>query len=235
MRLSIIVPALNEAEGIVATLRALQAFRTWGHEVIVVDGGSADATIKIAKPYADKVIEAPRGRARQMNAGARFAQGDVLLFLHADTVLPNCADRAISNAFHKQDRVWGRFDVRMSGRHPLLRLVERTMNLRSRLTGIATGDQAIFVRRRVFEQTGGYANIPLMEDVALSRALRRISRPACIKKRAITSSRRWERHGIVRTMGKMWLLRLRYFFGADPARLARCYDSESIPRSRAFS
>lgn len=227
MTLSIIIPTLNEAEGIVRALQRLQPFRTWGHEVIVVDGRSHDDTIRSAEPFADTVIESTRGRGRQMNAGAAIAQGDVLLFLHTDTRLPKSADRAIRNALHKSGRLWGRFDVRLSGRQPLLRVVERAMNMRSRLTGICTGDQAIFMRRAAFERVCGYADIPLMEDIALSRALRQLSRPACIRKKVVTSSRRWERHGIVRTIVRMWFLRLCYFFGADPARLARLYEARA--------
>jgi rSAM/selenodomain-associated transferase 2 len=223
--LSIILPTLNEGAVVARTLQRLQAFRTWGHEVIVVDGGSFDDTVHVAAPFVDKVIKAARGRARQMNAGAAVARGNVLLFLHADTLLPGSADRAITKALHsKKRRQWGRFDIRLSGRHPLFRMVERAMNLRSRLTGIATGDQAIFVRRDAFERVGGFADIPLMEDVALSRMLRRLSRPACVKKKAVTSSRRWEQQGILRTIIKMWSLRLRFFLGADPARLARHYN-----------
>lgn len=225
--LSVIIPTLNEAAGIDRTLRAVQALRTWGHEIIVVDGGSLDATVDVAAPLADKIIRAAHGRARQMNAGAAIAHGDILVFLHADTRLPGDADRAIAKALRKKQRQWGRFDIRLSGRHPLLRVVERAMNLRSRLTGISTGDQAIFVRRCVFEQVGGFADIPLMEDIALSRVLRRLSRPVRINKKAITSSRRWEQQGIVRTIVKMWVLRLRYFLGADPAMLARHYDGNA--------
>lgn len=227
MTLSIIIPTLNEATGIARTLQPLQAFRTWGHEIIVVDGGSSDTTVETAQPYVDKIIDTACGRARQMNAGAAAAHGDVLVFLHADTRLPKSADRAIRNALCRKARLWGRFDVRLSGRHPLLRVVERTMNLRSRLTGIATGDHAIFVRRRAFEQVGGFADIPLMEDITLSRALRSKSRPACIAQKVVTSSRRWERQGIIRTVVDMWSLRLRFFFGADPARLAQRYHEAS--------
>ncbi|MBA2493037.1 MAG: TIGR04283 family arsenosugar biosynthesis glycosyltransferase [Gammaproteobacteria bacterium] len=222
MRLSVIIPALNEAAGIVRTLQSLQALRTWGHEVIVVDGGSQDDTLKVCRPFVDRLLRAPRGRARQMNAGAAVASGNVLVFLHADTILPRSADRAIRMVLHKGSR-WGRFDVKLSGRRWLLRLVERTMNLRSRVTGICTGDQAIFVRRQSFEKIGGFKNIELMEDIALSRALRRLGRPARIKWKAVTSSRRWESEGIARTIARMWLLRLGYFLGADPARLARRY------------
>jgi rSAM/selenodomain-associated transferase 2 len=223
MTLSIIIPTLNEADDIARMLQSLQAFRTWGHEVIVVDGGSSDATVETARPFVDQMLETVRGRARQMNAGAAAAHRDVLVFLHADTRLPRSADRAIRDALCRKKRLWGRFDVRLSGRHPFLRVVERAMNLRSRLTGIATGDQAIFVRRRAFKQVGGFADVPLMEDIILSCTLRGVSRPACITKKATTSSRRWERQGIIRTMLNMWSLRLLFFLGADPARLAQSY------------
>ena len=167
-RISIIIPALNEAAGIAETLRPLQPLRARGHEVIVVDGGSADETMDIARPLADRVIASEPGRARQQNAGAGAATGDVLLFLHADTLLPLDADGLMMDGLSASGRGWGRFDVRLSGRQPALRVVERMMNLRSRATGIATGDQAIFVRRDWFRRAGGFPQIPLMEDVALS-------------------------------------------------------------------
>ncbi len=220
-RLSIIVPVLNEADGITASLQPLQTWRARGHEIILADGGSSDATVALAEPWVDKIIRSGRGRARQMNTGARAARGDVLLFLHADTQLPPDADALILDAL--QARAWGRFDVRLSGAHPLLRVVETLMNRRSRLTGIATGDQAIFVRRALFEKTGGYPDIPLMEDIALSRALKKHGPPLCMKQRVLTSSRRWEQHGILRTILLMWKLRLAYALGADPARLVRHY------------
>ncbi|MCZ7563431.1 MAG: TIGR04283 family arsenosugar biosynthesis glycosyltransferase [Burkholderiales bacterium] len=224
VKLSIIVPALNEAAGIVAALGALAPLRARGHEVIVVDGGSTDTTAVLARPLAERVIDAPRGRARQMNAGARIASGDVLVFLHADTLLPEGADRLIERALGAPDCAWGRFDVRIEGVHPLLPVVAAMMNLRSALTGIATGDQAIFVRRAGFAAVGGYPPIALMEDVALSRALARRARPARVRERAATSGRRWETRGVLRTIALMWWLRTRYFCGASPERLARLYD-----------
>ncbi len=217
------VPALDEAGTLECTLGALVPLRGAGHEVIVVDGGSADGTPERAVPLADRVLTAPRGRALQMNAGAHAAAGDVLLFLHADTRLPEDAAYRVDEAL-EQHRSWGRFDVRLSGPAWPLRVVERAMNLRSCLTGVATGDQAIFVRRDVFEAVGGFPRIPLMEDVALSRLLKRqAGRPACVRSPVVTSSRRWERDGVLRTILLMWRLRLAYFLGADPACLAARY------------
>ena len=222
MRLSIVVPVLDEAEGIAAHLSALAPLRANGAEVVVVDGGSTDATCELAEPLADGIVIAPRGRATQMNAGAALASGDVLVFLHADTRLPAHADRLIAGALTGGSR-WGRFDVAIEGRHPLLPLVAGLMNLRSRATGIATGDQAIFVTREAFREVRGYPDIPLMEDVALSRALKRLARPACIAQRVTTSGRRWERRGVLRTIATMWRLRLAFFLGASPRRLALAY------------
>jgi rSAM/selenodomain-associated transferase 2 len=221
MRLSIVIPALDEAGALPATLAALAPLRARGHEVIVVDGGSKDGTPALAAPLADRVIAAPRGRARQMNAGAAIARGEGLIFLHADTRLPEDADRRVAEALAA--RAWGRFDVAIEGRSPLLRVVAASMNWRSRLTGIATGDQAIFVRREAFERAGGYPDLALMEDIVFSRRMKALSRPACIGARAITSGRRWERHGVVRTIVLMWRLRLAFFFGVPAEELARRY------------
>ncbi|HEU0298081.1 MAG TPA: TIGR04283 family arsenosugar biosynthesis glycosyltransferase [Longimicrobium sp.] len=223
LRVTVIIPALNEAQGIVPTLRALQPLRARGHQVIVVDGGSEDATAELARPLADLVVASGRGRAAQQNAGAAAAAGEVLLFLHADTLLPPRADEAVIGGLAASGKGWGRFDVRLSGRHPLLRVVERTMGWRSRATGVATGDQAIFVRRDWFQRAGGFPPIPLMEDVALSKTLRRMGRPLCLRERVLTSSRRWEERGVARTVLLMWRLRLEYALGADPARLAEKY------------
>lgn len=221
MRLSIVVPALDEAEALPATLAALAPLRERGHEVIVVDGGSTDGTPALAAPLADRVLRAPRGRARQMNAGAAVAAGDALVFLHADTRLPPEADRHVAEALAA--RLWGRFDVAIEGRAPLLRVVAFLMNLRSRLTGIATGDQAIFVRRDAFARAGGFPDLALMEDIAFSRRMKAFSPPACVAARAVTSGRRWERHGVLRTILLMWRLRLAFYFGASPEALARRY------------
>ena len=225
-KLSIIIPVLNEGEAIAAALDALAVLRALGAEVIVVDGGSRDATIQRARPRADRVILAPRGRALQMNAGAEKASGDVLLFLHADTRLPADADHVVLSGLERFGRAWGRFDVKIEGRHPLLRVVGFLMNLRSRLTGIATGDQAIFTRRDAFQAAGGFPEIPLMEDIALCKRLKRVSRPLCISEHAITSGRRWEENGVWTTVVLMWRLRLAYFLGADPKELARQYGYE---------
>jgi rSAM/selenodomain-associated transferase 2 len=219
VKLSIVIPALNEGEGIRSCLRGLAPLRRRGHEVIVADGGSADRTAELSAPWCDRVVSSARGRGVQMNAGARQATGDALVFLHADTVLPPEADRLVSATL--QERLWGRFDVEIEGRHPLLKLVGRAMNLRSRLTGIATGDQAIFVRRDAF---AGFPEIALMEDIAFSREMKRRGAPACLRQRVRTSGRRWESRGVLRTIVLMWRLRLLYFFGATPERLARLYE-----------
>jgi len=218
VKLSIVVPVLNEAAWIGAAIEPLAPLRARGHEVIVVDGGSEDGSREFALPLADRVIVAPRGRAAQMNAGAAAANGDALLFLHVDTRLPPRADQAVIAAL--RDHCWGRFDVRIEGRSSLLAVVGFFMNARSRLTGIATGDQAIFVRRDAF---CGFPEIALMEDIAFSKAMKRISPPACLRQRVLTSGRRWERNGVIRTQLLMWRLRLAYFLGASPDELARRY------------
>jgi rSAM/selenodomain-associated transferase 2 len=217
-RLSVVVPTLDEAAGIEACLAALAPLRARGHEVIVADGGSADGTARLAAPLADRVLEAPRGRAAQMNAGAAAAAGDALLFLHADTFLPPEADRLVLAAL--ADRAWGRFDVAIDSEDPRLAVIAYFMNRRSRLTGIATGDQAIFARRDAF---AGFPPIALMEDVAFSRAMKRVSPPACLAARVRTSARRWEKRGVARTVLLMWRLRFAYWRGGDPDELARHY------------
>jgi rSAM/selenodomain-associated transferase 2 len=223
--LSIVVPCLNEETSIAATLDALAPLRRCGAEVIVVDGGSSDETAARAASRADHVIASARGRATQMNAGAALARGDVLLFLHADTKLPPGADALLLGGLAKSGCGWGRFDVTISGAHPLFPVIAGAMNLRSRWTGIATGDQGIFVARELFERVRGYPPIALMEDIALSALLRRHGPPYCIRARATTSGRRWEKHGVFRTMLLMWRLRLAYALGADPTKLALRYVS----------
>jgi len=220
MKLTIVMPVLNEADGIAAALAALRPLRARGAEVIVVDGGSTDGTPDLARAHADRVLSGARGRAAQMNAGADAAAGDVLLFLHADTRLPGDADGLVRNALAGA-RVWGRFDIAFED--GALPLVAASMNLRSRATGIATGDQAMFVTREAFASVGGFPAIALMEDIALSARLKRLSRPACLSARVTTSPRRWRAHGTLRTVLTMWRLRLAFFLGADPARLARAY------------
>jgi rSAM/selenodomain-associated transferase 2 len=225
--ISIVVPALNEAEGIATTLQALQGMRRRGHEVIVIDGGSSDSTVAVATPLADRIaITAVAGRARQMQLGAALARGSVLWFMHADTRAPCEADHALWAALHERNHRWGRFDVHFAEPGALLTAVAFLMNLRSRLTGIATGDQGIFVTRELFERVGGFPQIPLMEDIALSRLLKDHSWPVCLRERLTPSARRWRRYGTLRTVLLMWWLRLAYFLGISPARLAQRYPAE---------
>ena len=226
--LSIIVPVLDEAAGIAAALEALTPFRQRGVEVIVVDGGSRDRTMELARPLADRTIAAPRGRGAQMNAGAAIATGDVLLFLHADTRLPPDVDGLLLEAMRDSTWQWGRFDTRIEGGNPLLAMVAGFMNWRSLITGIATGDQAMFVRRAAFDAAGGFPDIPLMEDVALSKRLKRIGRPLGLAARVVTSGRRYHERGVIRMILLMWRLRFEYFLGVEPAALARRYGY--VPR-----
>jgi len=225
MRIAIIVPTLDEQSGIEATLDALQPLRAAGHRVLVADGQSADATAALAGPLADRVLVAARGRARQMNAGAAAADAGALLFLHADTRLPAGAAAAIADALASQGHAWGRFDVEIAGRSRWLPIVALLMNIRSRLTGVATGDQAMFMTRAAFDAVGGFPDWPLMEDIGMSRALKRLSRPAALRLRVVTAGRRWDRDGALRTIGRMWWLRLRFFLGAKPERLAASYTT----------
>lgn len=220
--LSIVVPVLNEADGLSAHLGGLEPLRRRGAHLVVVDGGSEDESLNIARAHADLAFVAPRGRAAQMNAGAAACPADTLLFAHADTRLPPDADTLVARALDGP-LAWGRFDVRIDSRRAALRVVERMMNLRSRLTGIATGDQCMFVRHDLFRAVGGFPDIPLMEDIALSRRLLQHGPPACLRARVTTSARRWERHGVWRTVRLMWRLRAAYFLGADPAQLALRY------------
>ncbi|MBQ1202802.1 MAG: TIGR04283 family arsenosugar biosynthesis glycosyltransferase [Loktanella sp.] len=218
--ISIIIPVRNEAANIRPLLQSLRAAKV---EVIVVDGDSSDGTAGRAQGLADHVIHSPAGRARQMNAGAALAQGEVLLFLHADTQLPSGAFDAIRAVAAADTPVWGRFDVAIEGQSRLLPVVAALMNLRSRVSGVATGDQAIFVRRDVLAQIGGIPDIAIMEDIALSKALRRISRPLCLRSKVRTSGRRWDANGALRTILTMWLMRLFYVTGMSPERLAQIY------------
>jgi rSAM/selenodomain-associated transferase 2 len=222
-QLSVIIPALNEAVAITTTLQALQPLRARGHEIILVDGGSNDLTVDLGRPLADRVIQTGAGRATQMRAGAALAAGSVLWFLHADTTAPENADRLIMQALQRKRAGWGRFDVQLSKTRPLLRCVGWMMNQRSRLSGIVTGDQGLFVTRDLYDAVGGFPEIALMEDIALSRALRRHGHPVVIQQRLVSSPRRWLAHGVLRTILRMWMLRLGYFLGVKPERLATYY------------
>ena len=214
---------LNEAQGLSRLLARLRALERQGCEVLIVDGGSDDGGAERAAQAGFRVLSSPRGRARQMNQGAAHATGDVLLFLHADTQLPDGALVTLRRALQRTGAPWGRFDVDIEGRHPMLRVVARLMNLRSRWTGIATGDQAIFVTREAFDAVGGYPDQPLMEDIELSKRLRRLGPPACLRERVCTSGRRWETLGPWRTVLLMWRLRFDYWRGVPAALLAERY------------
>ena len=222
--ISIIIPTLNESQTIESCLRQLNVIRNSGHEVIVVDGGSIDDTLDKARPLADIVIQHQTGRARQMNAGAELARGEMYLFLHADTILPVDADKRILDCVKLHSDCWGRFDVKLSGTHWLFRVIGFCMNFRTRITGIVTGDHGIFISRRWFEAIGGYETIDIMEDISISKRLRRLGRPVCLKASVITSSRRWEENGILRTIFKMWRLRLAYAMGVNPDYLVTQYE-----------
>lgn len=221
--LSVVIPALDEAENIEATLMQLQPARRMGLlEVILADGGSTDNTQALSLPWVDQWVNAPKGRASQLNAGAAVAKAPLLLFLHADTQLPDKFYEAIVNAVN-EDLAWGRFDVDLTGRHPMFRVIAFMMNWRSRLTGIATGDQAIFITRDLFSKVGGFPSQRLMEDIEISRGLKKIRSPICLREKLITSSRKWEKQGIWRTIWLMWQLRWAYFWGASPDDLVQRY------------
>lgn len=223
MELAIIVPVLNEATVLPALLERLMPLRCARTEVVVVDGGSTDDSVALARQQGFRVIPAPTGRARQMNAGAAASSAKALLFLHADTALPATADRIVLAALRSGPGRWGRFDVRITGRSPMLRVIAFMMNLRSALTGIATGDQGLFMTREAFDAVGGFPDQALMEDVEISRRLRRRSPPIRIRTPALTSGRRWETRGVWRTMVLMWRLRWAYWRGVPAEQLARRY------------
>lgn len=223
MKVSIIIPVLNEENWIVRTLPSLKPLRRKGHEVIVVDGGSEDQSIQMALPFSDQVLQSQRGRSRQMNKGAKSSTGEILIFLHADTFIPDDADQIILESISRTGRCWGYFKVKLTGRHPLLRVVEFLMNFRSRFTRIATGDQTIFLKRELFEAIGGFPEIDLMEDIAICKTLKKYGPPLYINRPVITSSRRWEEKGLIRTILLMWFLRLAYFFKIDPKQLVKFY------------
>jgi rSAM/selenodomain-associated transferase 2 len=222
MRISVVIPVLNEEKSIGPALTALQSLAP--DELIVIDGGSTDRSREICESLGVTVISAPSGRGRQMNHGARRATGDILLFLHADTRLPLSAFDDVRSAFRNPACVGGRFDLKFDDRRWMLRVIGAMISLRSRLTKVATGDQAIFVRREMFEKIGGYPEIPLMEDVAFSRAMKHVGKVACLRSRVITSARRWQTEGVWRTMLKMWILKSLYLLGVEPARLTRYYS-----------
>ena len=223
MKLSVVVPMLNEEHAIAAALRAIAAGAP-AAERIAVDGGSIDRSVAAAKPLCDAVIDAPRGRAAQMNAGAARASGDVLAFVHADTIVPASFARDIEAALADPAVVGGRFDVRLDDPHPLCMLIGALISIRSRVSRTATGDQAIFVRKSVFDALGGYPDIPICEDLDFARRLKRAGRVACLRARVTTSARRWRRGGILRTVLRMWTIRLLYLIGVAPARLASMYS-----------
>ena len=230
---SVIVPVLNDGRSLDELLNVLEPLRAAGHEIVVVDGGSEDNPVQLAAGRVDHFLTAAAGRARQMNRGAEAASGDIFWFLHADSQLDVMACVAEILSLGGSDRVWGRFDVRLSGNDWRLRMVEKTMNLRSRLSGIATGDQGIFVTRNAFEKLQGFKEIPLMEDIDISRSLKRISPPMLPRQTITTSSRRWEHYGVFRTIMLMWTLRLGYALGFSTQRLARYYRSCSSPMPKS--
>jgi len=223
-RISIIIPCLNEEENIHSTLLPLQKLRQRGHEIILADGGSTDNTANIAAGLCDKFIISAKGRALQMNSAAAVSSGDILCFLHADTLAPEDLDTLITDALCNNKKIWGRFNIKLSGKQWQFRIIETLINVRSCISGIASGDQGIFVFRTVFNKINGFKNMPLMEDIELSKRLKEKSRPACISKNhLITSSRRWEKHGITRTVLLMWKLRLKYFLGTPAKQLEKLY------------
>lgn len=222
MLISIIIPTLNEAPGILPQLTALQPLRP-GCEIILADGGSLDDTQRLAGPLADRVIVSDKGRARQMNAGAKQARGGILLFLHADTCLPDNALDLIREGISAGGS-WGRFDIELTGGSPILKVIAQMMNWRSRLTAIATGDQALFITSKAFEHVGHYPDIELMEDIAICKKLKKLGKPVCLKMKVVSSGRRWEKFGLLRTILLMWWLRILFFLGINPAYLSELYS-----------
>ena len=220
--LSIIVPVLNEEATIASFLRLLQSFRQQGAEVVLVDGGSDDRTCELARPWVDSLQISRAGRARQMNAGGEATRRNLLCFLHADTRLPDSAAEQF-RYFSDTGRLWGFFNVRLSGSGFIFAVISRMVSWRSRLSAIATGDQALFMTRQAWRDSGGFPDIPLMEDVAMSDRLKQFGRPYCATASVITSSRRWEEHGVWRTILLMWKLRWQYYRGVSPAELFAQY------------
>jgi len=220
--IAIIVPVLNEAENLPALINQLSKLNQSEVEIIIVDGGSTDTTLKLLANMNLSAISAPRGRANQMNAGALHSHANILMFLHADTELPANAVKAVEAAI-KEGAFWGRFNVRISGKHPMFKIIAMMMNWRSRLTGMVTGDQVIFIRRELFNAVDGFPEQPLMEDIEISKRLRKISRPACLPETVITSGRRWQKHGVWKTILLMWRLRFAYWRGVPASELAEYY------------
>jgi rSAM/selenodomain-associated transferase 2 len=226
--ISVIIPTLNEERSLPGTLACLS--ESTFTEIIIVDGGSTDGTLSLARDFCAntanaRVMTAPQGRARQMNEGAKASEGDILMFLHADTRLPAQAARIVERALAKPTAVAGRFNVRFDTPSPWGRVVSSFMNYRSRLTSIVTGDQALFVRRQVFELLGGFSEIPLMEDIEFSRRLQQAGRIVALRDTVVTSFRRWHTQGPLRTIVLMWTLRFLYWVGVSPHQLARVYRS----------
>ena len=214
---------LNEAAAIASTLVALRRGAP-DAEIVVVDGGSIDASVAQARPLCDALIVASRGRARQMNAGARASHGDAIAFVHADTIVPPTFAADIASALSDSAAVGGRFDVELDDRAIPYRIIGAMISLRSRLSRTGTGDQAIFVRRAIFDRLGGFPELELCEDLEFSRRMKRAGRVACLRARVTTSARRWNRDGVVRTVVRMWLIRAMYLLGVPPARLKRMYS-----------
>lgn len=223
MSISIIVPMLNESSQLPELLAHLLGYKKAGCEVILVDGGSTDQSAEQAEAIGFTVVRSEKGRAIQMNAGAKSACGDILLFLHADTRLPENADQVIARAFEDENAQWGRFNITITGQAMMLKVVAWFMNLRSRLSSIVTGDQAIFIRRELFEKLGGFPVQALMEDIEFSKRLKDISKPLALREKVLTSGRRWEQKGIWRTIFLMWSLRYAYWRGASAEALASKY------------
>lgn len=221
--LSIIIPVFNESLTIKSTLINLIPLIKEGHELIIIDGGSDDDTVDICNHYTTNVFVSNKGRAAQMNCGAAKASNDMLVFLHADTILPENSAYLITNSFCTSNKEWGHFKARLNGDKFILRIIEFFMNSRSCITGIVTGDQAIFIRKTLFDRINGFKNIPLMEDIEISKSLKKYSKPICIKSSVITSSRRWETNGYLKTIVLMWKLRLLYFFGVPANKLVKLY------------
>jgi rSAM/selenodomain-associated transferase 2 len=224
LKLSVIVPMLNEAASIARTLEAIRVGAP-AAEIIVVDGGSSDASLNVARPRCDLAIGTSRGRARQMNAGAARSSGNVFAFVHADTTVPTTFASDIESALADPAVVGGRFDVRLDDPHPLCVLIGALISLRSRISRTGTGDQAIFVRKEIFDALGGFPDMPICEDLDFARRMKRIGGVACLRSKVTTSARRWRQGGIMRTVIRMWTIRLLYLAGVSPARLARMYSN----------